>query len=181
MLRDLSILKFISYSSKILPRPSRWFTICENLFCTSSIVSPCFIFKVSYSWMREFFWALLTSSVPSCVTWIKSHISFVIVHADTLKNSLELSDECIMFVTLELYSPILISGARFIGFLSCLIINYLSWNFIAINNNLPYTPINKVHGNIHANLPKRIVLIAENGGLLIDIPSTNSNWFSTMI
>jgi len=158
LLRDYSTLTLISFISKIFPRPLRWFTICGNFFYTSLIVSPCFILKVSNSWISEFFRALLTSSVPSCVTWIKSHIFLAVMHADTLKNSSKFNGECIMFIALESYSLFnLFLWPRFVRFLYNLVINYMGWNGISINHFTPNASISKLHEDFHLNITKRVV------------------------
>ena len=98
--RHFKILMFSFSLSKFFARLIKWFTMWENRFCTSHIVSPFCILNSSYSWMRACFLALLTSFVPSCVTSRMPHISFTEVHCDTLESSSQLkasplSMECI--------------------------------------------------------------------------------------
>ena len=66
LLRDFKIFTFSFSSSNSFPRPLWWFTMWVNLFWISQMVSPyCILQKDSYSWMREFFLALITFGVPS--------------------------------------------------------------------------------------------------------------------
>ena len=81
--RYFNILMFSSSLSKVLPRLIKWFTIWENLLCTSQMVSPFCFLKSSYSLIRACFLACLTSFVPSCVTSRMSHIFFAEMHYDT--------------------------------------------------------------------------------------------------
>jgi len=98
--RHFKIFMFSSSLSKFFPRLIKWFTMWENCFCTSEIVSPFYILNNSYSWMRACFLALFTSLVPSCVTSRMSHISFAELHCDTLKKSLQLKAEVIIFLAI---------------------------------------------------------------------------------
>jgi len=92
---------FSSSLSKFFPRLIKWFTMWENRFCTSEIVSPFCILNNSYSWMRACFLALFTSLVPSCVTSRMSYISFAEMHCDTLKNSSQLKAKVIIFLAIQ--------------------------------------------------------------------------------
>jgi len=86
LLRHFKILMFSSSLSNYLPSPIKWLTMRVNLFCTSSMVSPCCILNNSSSWINACFLALFTSMVPSCVTSSMSHISLAKLHCEKLIN-----------------------------------------------------------------------------------------------
>ena len=54
--------------------------------------------------------ALLISFVPSCVTSRMSHVSFVELHCDTLKNSSQLKAEVIIFLAIQSNLTFLLSS-----------------------------------------------------------------------
>jgi len=107
--RHFRILMFSSSLSKCLPSLIRWLTMWVNRFCTSIIVSPFYIQNNSYSWIKACFLALFTSVVPSWVTSSISHISYVELHCDTLKNSSRFKTKIIIFLTMQTYCTFLFS------------------------------------------------------------------------
>ena len=102
-------LMLSSSLSKVFPRLIRWFIMWVNHFCTSTMVSPFNILNISYSCMRVWFLDLFTSFAHSWVTSKESHISFVDSHWDTLKNSLELKADVVMFLAMQSYWDFLLS------------------------------------------------------------------------
>ena len=70
--RHFSTLMFSSPLSNPFPKPTRWLTMYMNLFCTSTIESPCWILNSSYCLIKACFLSLFTSFVPS---WVTSRIS----------------------------------------------------------------------------------------------------------
>lgn len=66
-----------------LPSAFKRFTRWVNLFCISTTVSPCFIWKCSNSWFKVLILAHFFSFVPSWATCNESHIALAVVQWET--------------------------------------------------------------------------------------------------
>ena len=111
LLRHFSTLMFSSSLWNSSPKPIIWLKMWVNLFCTSTMDSPCCLFNNSYCCIEACFLALFTSFIPSFVTLSTSHISFALLQLETLKNSSMFNDDVRMFFAVQLCWALLLSSS----------------------------------------------------------------------
>jgi len=156
--RHFSTLMFISFLSNSLFGPMRWLTMWVNLFWTSVMYSPFCILKSSYSWIKACFLAFFTSFIPSCLTSSAFHISFALLHWETLKNTFILKDEVIIFFVLQSYWALPFFIRPFSSRLVHLFIfNKTSRSVWSINYCIPNPFFYRFDENLCSYFPKLIV------------------------